>query len=51
MVEADSPALDPKNSASAGAKSPVDSPCSYSSGSTSVTLGERRTQRGRIALT
>jgi hypothetical protein len=39
MVEADSPAPDPKNSANAGAKSPVDSPCRYSS---SQHLGDLR---------
>src|SRR5690606_6793536 len=34
-----SPAAEPKNSSRAGTKSPVDMPCRYSSGSTSVTFG------------
>jgi hypothetical protein len=49
ITDADSPALDPKNSSNAGTKSPLDSPCRYSSGSTSVTFGERRHHGGRIA--
>ena len=42
MLEADSPASAPKNSPSAGAKSPVESPRRYKMGSTSVTLGDLR---------
>src|SRR4029453_1737063 len=45
---ADSPAAEPKNASSAGTKSPVDSPCRYSSGSTSATLGLLRHQGGKI---
>src|SRR6266571_2571161 len=48
ITEADRPASVPKNSARAGAKSLVDSPCRYSSGSSSVTFGERRAYGGRI---
>src|SRR5947208_796517 len=43
MVEALNPASLPKKSARAGSKSLVDSPRRYSTGSTSVILGERRT--------
>jgi hypothetical protein len=48
MTAADSPAAEPKNASNAGTKSPVDSPCRYSSGSTSATLGLLRHQGGRI---
>ena len=48
MTAADSPAAEPKNAANAGTKSPVDSPCRYSSGSTSATLGLLRHQGGKI---
>ena len=47
ITGADSPALEPKNAARAGAKSPVDSPCRYSSGSTSVTFGLLRHHGGK----
>ena len=46
---ADSPAPVPRNCSSAGPKSPVDSPCRYSSGSTSVICGDLRAHAGRIA--
>ena len=49
MVAADRPASEPRNCSSAGAKSDVDSPCRYSSGSTSLTCGDLRAQAGRIA--
>ena len=39
MTEADRPAAAPKNASSAGTKSRLDSPCRYSSGSTSATFG------------
>ncbi len=42
MVAAESPASVPKNSSKAGTKSPLERPCRYRSGSTSVTFGERR---------
>ena len=45
----DRPAADPKKPSSAGVKSPLDSPCRYSSGSTSATCGDLRAQAGRIA--
>jgi len=48
ITDADSPAADPKNPASAGAKSPVDIPCRYINGNTSVTFGERRAHGVRI---
>ena len=50
MVEALSPASLPKNSVRAGSKSLVEMPRRYSTGRTSVTLGERRAQGGRMAL-
>jgi hypothetical protein len=50
ITEADSPAAEPKNSARAGAKSPVDNPCRYSNGSTSLTLGLLRHHGGKIEL-
>src|SRR5581483_580612 len=50
IAAADSPACDPKNSASAGTKSLEESPCRYRSGSTSATFGERRAYGGRITL-
>ncbi len=46
--DADSPASPLKNSSSAGAKSPVDRPRRYRTGSTSATLGERRAYLGRM---
>jgi hypothetical protein len=49
IAEADNPAPLPKNCTSAGPKSLVDSPCRYSSGSTSATLGDLRDQTGKIA--
>jgi hypothetical protein len=49
ITEADSPAAEPRNCPSAGTKSPVDSPCRYSSGSTPVTFGVLRAQAGKIA--
>src|ERR1035441_8912045 len=48
-VDDDSPALLPRNWPSAGTKSPDDSPCRYSSGSTSLTWGVLRAHGGRIA--
>ena len=39
----------PRNWPSAGAKSPLDSPCRYSSGSTSVTCGVLRAHGGSSA--
>src|SRR5690349_23168281 len=50
MVDALRPASLPKNSLRAGSKSLVEVPRRYSTGSTSVTLGERRAQGGRMAL-
>ena len=45
----DSPeASSPSRSLSAGPKSPVESPCRYRIGSTSVTFGDRRAYAGRI---
>jgi len=49
MTEAESPAPEPKNSLSAGVKSPVDIPCRYISGSTSATLGLLRHHGGTMA--
>jgi hypothetical protein len=49
IVDADSPALEPKKPSNAGPKSPVDRPRRYSSGSTSVTFGERRMYPGSNA--
>ena len=48
MVDADSPASDPKNPSSAGAKSPVERPRRYRTGNTSPTLGDRRAYLGKI---
>jgi len=48
ITEADNPAAAPKNPSRAGAKSPVESPCRYNSGKTSVTFGDRRRQGGAI---
>jgi hypothetical protein len=45
----DSPAPEPGNWPSAGTKSPVNRPCRYSSGSTSVTFGVLRAHGGKIA--
>jgi hypothetical protein len=44
---ADNPAAEPKNPSRAGTKSPVDSPCRYSSGNTSATLGSCGTTAAR----
>jgi hypothetical protein len=45
----DSPeASSPSRSRSAGPKSPVESPCKYKIGSTSVTFGDRLAYAGRI---
>jgi hypothetical protein len=49
IVAADRPAALPRNSPRAGTKSPLDSPCRYSSGSTSVIFGVFRAHGGRIA--
>ena len=49
MVAADRPAPEPRNCSSAGPKSLVDSPCRYSSGSTSATCGDFLAHAGRIA--
>ncbi len=49
ITAADSPAEEPRNWPSAGTKSPLDSPCRYSSGSTSVIFGVFRAQAGKIA--
>ena len=50
MTEADRPASEPKNSPSAGAKSPELIPCRYISGRTSETLGLLRHHGARIWL-
>src|SRR4051795_11224678 len=49
MVAADRPWPVPRNCSNAGAKSELDRPCRYSSGSTSATRGDLRDQAGRIA--
>jgi hypothetical protein len=49
ITAADSPAGDPRNWPSAGTKSPLDRPCKYSNGSTSVVFGVLRHQGGKIA--
>jgi hypothetical protein len=49
ITAADSPADEPRNWPSAGTKSPLDSPCRYSSGSTSVIFGVFRHHGGKIA--
>ena len=49
ITAADSPAEEPRNCPSAGTKSPLDSPCRYSSGSTSVIFGVFRHHGGKIA--
>ena len=48
-TEAESPDPVPRNCSNAGVKSPDESPCRYSSGSTSTTLGDLRAHAGRIA--
>ena len=48
IADADSPAAEPKNSSNAATKSPVDNPCRYSSGNTSLTFGLLRHHGGRI---
>ena len=50
MAAADKPEEVPKNSASAGTKSLVESPCRYSSGRTSATFGDRLAYGGRMVL-
>jgi hypothetical protein len=50
ITDGDNPAWLPKNSVSAGAKSPVERPCRYSSGNTSATFGDLRDQGGTIEL-
>ena len=49
ITAADSPADEPRNWPRAGTKSPLDSPCKYKSGSTSVTFGVLRAHGGKIA--
>jgi len=49
MLAADRPAPEPRNCSNAGAKSSEDSPCRYSSGSTSVILGDLRHHGAKIA--
>jgi hypothetical protein len=49
ITAADSPAAEPRNWPRAGTKSPLDSPCRYSSGSTSVIFGVFRAHGGKIA--
>jgi hypothetical protein len=49
IAEADRPAGEPRNCSSAGTKSLDDSPCRYSSGSTSVIFGLLRHHGGKIA--
>lgn len=48
-VAGDRPAVEPRNCSNAGTKSPLDSPCKYSSGSTSATPGDFFAHAGRIA--
>jgi len=48
ITDGDNPAELPKNSVNAGTKSPVDRPCRYSSGSTSLTFGDLRHHGGTI---
>jgi hypothetical protein len=47
ITAADSPADEPRNWPRAGTKSPLDSPCRYSSGSTSVIFGVFRAHGGK----
>lgn len=49
ITDADSPAEEPRNRPNAGTKSPLDRPCRYTSGSTSVTFGVFRAHGGKIA--
>ena len=49
MVAAVRPASEPRNRSNAGPKSSEDSPCRYSSGSTSVILGDLRHHGAKIA--
>jgi hypothetical protein len=44
----DKPFVEPRNRPSAGTKSPLDRPCRYSSGSTSVIFGVLRAHGDRI---
>ena len=49
IVDADNPLALPRNCPNAGTKSPLDSPCRYSSGSTSAIFAVLRAHAGRIA--
>jgi hypothetical protein len=49
ITAGDSPAAEPRNWPSVGTKSPLDRPCRYSSGSTSVIFGVFRAHGGKIA--
>ena len=49
IADADNPAPEPRNCSSAGPKSPLDSPCRYSSGNTSAICGDLRAHAGRMA--
>ena len=49
ITAADRPADEPRNWPRAGTKSPLDRPCRYSSGSTSVIFGVLRAHGGKIA--
>ena len=48
ITELDSPADEPRNCPNAGPKSPLDSPCRYNSGNTSLIFGVLRHHGGRI---
>ena len=49
IVDDDRPLVEPRNCPSAGTKSPDESPCRYSSGSTASICGVLRAHGGRIA--
>jgi len=49
ITDAESPAAEPRNCPSAGPKSPVERPCRYNSGNTSLIFGVLRHHGGRIA--
>ena len=49
ITAGDNPAELPRNWPSAGTKFPLDNPCKYSSGSTSVIFGVFRAHGGKIA--
>jgi hypothetical protein len=49
ITAADRPFVEPRNCPKAGTKSPLDRPCKYNSGSTSVIFGVLRAHAGRIA--